>query len=219
MKTAKGVVKLVDVRIDSRPAGATVMLVDNGKTSFLGTTPVATSLDASRAYDLIFTLDGRPAQMAHLDPAKDAKLAVSLGRASRKAKKASTSASFDLGAVVEKPASETKVAKAAKASAKVDEPAEAKSENTAAKAVAKPAKAVATTGAGEGTLMVSSKPPCEIYIDGKATGLTTPQRSITLPVGAHDVTFVNAGEKITKTVSVKISADQPTKLIQDLMKK
>ena len=67
--------------------------------------------------------------------------------------------------------------------------------------------------------MVSSKPPCEIYIDGKATGLTTPQRSISLPPGAHKVTFVNAAEKITKTVPVTITADQSTKLIQDLMKK
>ncbi|NVB80190.1 MAG: hypothetical protein HOV81_17480, partial [Kofleriaceae bacterium] len=219
VKTAKGVVKLVDVRIDSKPAGATVMLVDNGKTSFLGTTPVATSLDASRGYDVIFTLEGRPTQMAHLDPAKDAKLAVSLGRSS-KAKKSTRSEALDLASVVEKPAPETK---ATKAVAKVAEPAEEKTEKaepkTVAKTVAKAEKAVAMTGTGEGTLMVSSKPPCEIYIDGKATGLTTPQRSITLPVGAHKVTFVNAAEKITKTVPVTINADQPTKLIQDLMKK
>ena len=28
--------------------------------------------------------------------------------------------------------------------------------------------------------MISSKPPCEIVIDGKSTGLTTPQRAISL---------------------------------------
>src|SRR5262249_22705024 len=61
VKTSHGVVKLADLRIDSRPQGATVMLVDNGKTSFLGTTPVAASLDPSRAYDVIFTLEGHPA--------------------------------------------------------------------------------------------------------------------------------------------------------------
>jgi hypothetical protein len=65
--------------------------------------------------------------------------------------------------------------------------------------------------------MVSSKPPCDILIDGKATGLTTPQRSISLGAGVHKVTFVNEAEKIKKTVSVTISADKATKLIQDLM--
>ncbi len=58
-----------DVRIDSTPPGATVMLVDGGKTSFLGTTPIATSLDSSRGYDVVFTLEGRPTKTAHLDPA------------------------------------------------------------------------------------------------------------------------------------------------------
>ena len=206
MKTAKGVVTLVDVRIDSKPAGATVMLVDDGKSSFLGTTPVATSLDASRAYDVVLTLDGRKTETAHLDPGKESKLAIKLHRASSTRSKKSTSKlaepSFDLGSVVEKPAKETKVAK-------TDD------------VIEKAEKAVAKTDAktGEGTLMVSSKPPCEIYIDGKATGLTTPQRSIALPAGAHKVTLVNAAEKITKTVPVTITADQSTKLIQDLMKK
>lgn len=73
-------------------------------------------------------------------------------------------------------------------------------------------------GGGEGTLMISSKPPCEILIDGKPTGLTTPQRAITLPAGAHKVTLVNTAEGIKKTVSVQITADKPTKVIQDLMK-
>ena len=67
--------------------------------------------------------------------------------------------------------------------------------------------------------MVSSKPPCDILIDGKATGLTTPQRSIPLAAGTHKITFVNATEGVKKTVSVSITADQSTKLIQDLMKK
>jgi hypothetical protein len=66
--------------------------------------------------------------------------------------------------------------------------------------------------------MISSKPPCEIVIDGKATGLTTPQRSIPLPAGTHKITLVNSAEGIKKTVSVQITADKPTKVIQDFMK-
>ncbi len=66
-------------------------------------------------------------------------------------------------------------------------------------------------------LMVSSKPPCEIWIDGKSTGLTTPQRAIPLPVGTHKVTFQNSAQNITKTVAVSITADQTTKLVKDLL--
>ena len=108
VKTAKGLVKLVDVRIDSKPAGATVMLVDNGKTSFLGTTPVATSLDAGRAYDVVFTLEGRKTSMAHLDPSKSSRLAVSLHHESSAKKEPKVQKlaepAFDVGSVVEKPA-------------------------------------------------------------------------------------------------------------------
>src|SRR5262249_60430837 len=80
VQTTRGVVKLADVRIDSKPAGATVMLVDNGKTSFLGTTPLATSLAPSRSYDVIFTLQGKPTHMAHLDPTKTPHLEIALGK-------------------------------------------------------------------------------------------------------------------------------------------
>ena len=67
--------------------------------------------------------------------------------------------------------------------------------------------------------MIASKPPCEILIDGSPTGLTTPQRGIKLSIGRHKVTLVNAGERIRKTITIEITADQPTKVIQDLMTK
>src|SRR6185312_11055103 len=72
--------KLADVRIDSTPPGATVTLVDVNKTSLLGTTPLATSLDPSRAYDVIFTLEGRPAKQAHLELASSRHLEIALDK-------------------------------------------------------------------------------------------------------------------------------------------
>jgi hypothetical protein len=81
------------------------------------------------------------------------------------------------------------------------------------------ATAPAPAATGTGTLMVSSKPPCEILVDGKDTGMMTPQRSMSLSAGKHKVTFVNAAQSINKTVGIQIAADKPTKLIQDLMKK
>jgi hypothetical protein len=72
--------------------------------------------------------------------------------------------------------------------------------------------------AGAGTLAVSSKPPCAIVIDGKATDLTSPQRSIALSAGTHSITLVNAEEGIHLTAEVVITADKTTQLIQDFTK-
>lgn len=190
-------ITFVDVRIDSNPAGATAVLVDNGKTSFLGTTPLATSLDSSRAYDIVFTYDDRPTQMAHIDPAKETHVSVTMPKAASSSSSSrhhrAPSPAAALADTIEKPAPAPKTAPKAKEAAP------------------------AADASGEGTLMVSSKPPCDVLIDGKPTGLTTPQRSIALSAGNHKVTFVNEAEKIKKTVSVTITADKPTKLIQDLM--
>ena len=70
----------------------------------------------------------------------------------------------------------------------------------------------------EGVLMVASKPPCELIVDGKATHLTTPQRSLALSAGSHAITFLNARQNIKKTVGVNITPRRPTKLIQNFMK-
>ncbi len=213
VKTPRGVVKLANVRIDSKPSGATVMLVDNGKTSFLGTTPVAASLDPARAYDVVLTLEGRPTQMAHLDPTKARHLEVTLGKAVPQAKTAAAPVHETAPAVVAAPAPAP-----APAPAHHQKAAKVASPTTDSGDVATEEKpAAAPKPAGNGTLMVNSKPPCELVIDGKPTGLTTPQRAIPLAAGAHKITFVNATENINKTVSVAINAGQPTKLIQNLM--
>ena len=77
----------------------------------------------------------------------------------------------------------------------------------------------APSSSGRGVLQISTKPPCEIVVDGKPMHLTTPQRSLVLPAGSHQLTLINSQQKIKKTVPVTISAQHPTKLIQDFMKK
>ncbi len=77
------------------------------------------------------------------------------------------------------------------------------------------AKAAAVRSSG--VLMISSKPPCEIVIDGKATGLITPQRALALPAGAHEVTLINRDLKVRNTSRVTIKPDDTTKLIKKLM--
>lgn len=190
--------KLTDVRIDSTPAGATVMLVDGGKTSFLGTTPIATSLDPSRSYDVVFTLQGRPTKIEHFDP----------------------SSSTHVEAALDKPAAATQESVPAPVVAAQPAPAPVHHHTTAARSA--PVGQIADPGfetgfAGNGTLMLATKPPCEIVVDGKATGLHTPQRALALSAGAHKITFINATEHINKTIAVSVTADHTTKLIKDLL--
>jgi hypothetical protein len=76
-------------------------------------------------------------------------------------------------------------------------------------------KGGATDAGGEGILSIGSKPPCDIYIDGKATGLKTPQREIKLPAGHHKVTLMNNDFSIKESFGVDIKAGQPTKTVKD----
>jgi hypothetical protein len=69
-----------------------------------------------------------------------------------------------------------------------------------------------------GVLMISTKPPCEIIVDGKPTHLTTPQRSLPLTAGSHQLTLINTQQKIRKQLAVNIDAHHPTKLIEDFLK-
>jgi hypothetical protein len=66
-----------------------------------------------------------------------------------------------------------------------------------------------------GTLAISTKPPCNISIDGSPTGLTTPQREIELAPGAHKVTLTNSAQGISRTSQVVIVADRATRVIRD----
>jgi hypothetical protein len=228
VQTTRGVVRLADVRIDSMPAGATVTLVEKTATgqkkSFLGTTPIATSLDPSRSYEVVLALQGRPEQTAKLDPAHTPHLQIALGKTTTTT--TTTTKAAPARPAIAKAITSPKAAPAPKHhSAPKNEqladpgfdsaPAPTKAAAAPAERAERPEKPAA--GAAKGTLMISTKPPCEIVIDGKSTGLTTPQRAIPLPAGAHKVTLVNSGANINKTLMVQINADQPTKLVKDLI--
>jgi hypothetical protein len=68
----------------------------------------------------------------------------------------------------------------------------------------------------KGTLLLGSKPPCDIFIDGAATGLKTPQRAIELTAGSHKITLVNTDLDIKKTFTVEIVPGKSTRAIHDL---
>jgi hypothetical protein len=172
-----------------------VTLIDRGKSTFLGTTPISPAVDPSRQYDIVFSHASKPTQIEHLDPATTKRLAVVLGKTTRKAETAKKpeAPKAEVPKAEPKKVVEVKKTEAPKAEVPKTEPkSEPKSEpkkvetvadapKDAKKAVVDPFDAPkAEAPKGEGVLMVSSKPPCEILIDGVATGLTTPQRAIKL---------------------------------------
>jgi hypothetical protein len=188
---------------------------------YLGTTPLSAAVDASRKYELVFSYENRSTVIESLDPSQRKRVTVRLSRA----RHSSSASEPKTDAKAEEPkrerhrsSSKKSGIDAALAGAIESPKAEEKKLEKTEKSESKPEPVAKANTGGEGTLMISSKPPCEIVIDGKATGLTTPQRSIPLPAGTHKITLVNSAEGIKKTVSVQITADKPTKVIQDFMK-
>ena len=76
---------------------------------------------------------------------------------------------------------------------------------------AKPAAAAAGATA---QLLVGSKPPCELYVDGALVGWT-PQRGLALAPGKHVLTFRNAEHGIERRIAVIARAGETVKLIRD----
>lgn len=68
----------VTVRLTSHPAGAQAMLLDHGKVTPIGATPVDIDLDPSHPYDVEFALAGRDRRIAHIDPAKTREVTIAL---------------------------------------------------------------------------------------------------------------------------------------------
>ncbi|MBK7195006.1 MAG: hypothetical protein IPH80_21205 [Myxococcales bacterium] len=78
--------------------------------------------------------------------------------------------------------------------------------------------APASTG-GAALLMIGSKPPCDIVVDGKRTGLSTPQRALKLTPGPHKVTLVNKQYGINESFTVTAKVGAPVKVVKDLTAK
>lgn len=63
-------------------------------------------------------------------------------------------------------------------------------------------------------LRINSKPPCELYIDGRHIGWT-PQRGISVAPGRHTVVFRNREQGVERKVIVEAKVGQVHKLIRD----
>ena len=75
-------------------------------------------------------------------------------------------------------------------------------------------------GSGDpGVLMLGAKPPCDIFIDGKKTGLKTPQRVLRLPPGKHKITLINQEHKLRDSFRVSIQSGKKTRIVRDMTSK
>lgn len=170
---------------DSTPPGATVSLIIDGKRKLLGPAPATSPLDPRNAYQVLFEKPGY----------------VSVNRPIQ------FTGSLDERVIVnlEKAGPE-------RASALAIEP---RAPRRAIRTPDGPAEPAASEAAGQGILVLGSKPPCEILVDGNPTGLRTPQKEIKLPAGRHRITLVNAEFAIRDTFTVDIKPDATEKLIKD----
>jgi hypothetical protein len=190
------------VTVATTPAGATVALVDDGRAALVGTTPLALSIDPDRAYDVVLVLSDHATRIEHLAPHGASSLAFDLAPATPRPRPPARAVRAPARIAAAPPAKPAPAAKSAPAA----KPASS----------AKPAPAQVRGG---GTLAISTKPPCEIVVDGKSTHMTTPQRSLALAAGAHKITLFNREQKIARTLDVVIAAGRPTKLVQDFTRK
>jgi hypothetical protein len=198
--------ELVHVPIVSRPAGATVTLLDNGNAQVIGRTPTEVAVDPARNYDVVVALAKHPTKIAHLDPSSTPQLTVDLNQAAPQP------------VIAAKPQPVVAAKPQPVVAAKPLAPAQPVRPQHVTTAAPHPVAAAAPV-AGRGVLMISSKPPCEIVVDGKSTHLMTPQRSLPLAPGHHQVALLNPQQKIKRTLDVQIDANHPTKVIQDFTKK
>lgn len=251
---------LVDIRFDSTPPGANVVLVDreHESTSVVGTTPVRVAIDSRGKYDAIFTLSGHSPRLLAVSPSAphvvadfsiDDPAAVSAARAASPtvtaglpASPPATPAADPSGAPAADP-SATPAANPSGSPTATTPPSETPGTPVAASEPPKPEVIKDKTGkrpgkrprgkgapsvdeeeddrpvrnvdpSALGRLTISTKPPCQVLINGKAHG-TTPLRELELPAGIYKITVINKEIAISETIAVRVTAGKETKFVQD----
>jgi serine/threonine protein kinase len=195
---------------DSTPPGAMVSLIVDGKRQTLGPSPVKAPLDPRNTYQVLFEKSGyvsvnRPIAFSG---ELDERIVVNLERAGGQVAIAPPPPEHPTGPVVTPEHHDTP-----------HHPPPHTPEHPATPEHGgdggenpPPEHPIAK---GDGTLMIGSKPPCQIFVDGSDTGLTTPQRSMKLSAGKHRITLINNDNSIKESFAVDIKADETTKAIKD----
>jgi hypothetical protein len=204
---------MIRMPVTSKPSGALVTFVDGGKAVVVGRTPTTISFDPRSAHDVALTLLDHETQLVTIPTGGMTALVVDMGPAKTAAATTAAAPAVAHVAHVATSASEPRHETAAPKHHAAAKAAPAQHIAQPAQHTAPPA---ATMASGQGMLMISSKPPCEIVVDGRSTHLMTPQRAIPLSAGTHTIVLVNAQQGVHKTMGVMITAKKSTKVIQDL---
>jgi len=186
---------------ESTPPGATVSLIIDGKRQALGPSPAKAPLDPRNAYQVLFEKPGYRAinRPIAFSGALEEHIVVDLEKVTAQSPQPAPA-----------PAPPPRPASPEPRPRRTGAGAEPSASSGSASDDAGDARA-----RGQGVLVLGSKPPCDIAIDGSTTGLHTPQKEIKLPVGRHRITLTNAEFGINETFTVDIKADAPEKLIKD----
>lgn len=236
---------LVDVRFDSNPPGAMVMLVDRGRgvTSPVGTTPVRAALEPKGTYDAIFTLEGHPTKVISLAGPKAARVVAELsgtggeqvatapipttpnpaaepegdGKTAEPAGKTGEPPIADGKGAPQVEKRDGKAGSSRRDKRKPSRPAGGATggDDEAAEEGDEPEDKAGASDGSMGSLSISAKPPCEIAINGKSIGRTTPVKDFPLAVGIHKITFINKSIGVNETIAVRVTAGKETKVAQD----
>ncbi len=73
--------------------------------------------------------------------------------------------------------------------------------------------------AGVGSIAVSSRPACDIFVDGAPIGMHTPQRELKLAAGRHKITLVDTDAKIKDSFFVDIKPGSTQQIDKDYLPK
>ncbi|HEY1551703.1 MAG TPA: PEGA domain-containing protein, partial [Kofleriaceae bacterium] len=215
---------------ESSPPGATVSLIVDGKREALGASPAKSALDPRKTYQVLFEKPGyvsvnRPVTFTG---ALEEKVEVNLEKAG--------AVVADAGSAVQPAAPITHpnppIATTNPVTPPVTHPVTPpvthdhvatsdtpKTNTSGSTASGGFGDVVDKPAGGDGTLLLGSKPPCDILVDGSSTGLHTPQRDMKLSAGKHKITLVNDELGIKETFTVSITAGQTEKQIKDFSDK
>ncbi len=200
-------------KFTTEPAGAEVVLVIDGVSKAIGTTPVDYTLDPRKSYEVMFSLNGfvnlaQPVEVngdavvqvaGKLEPGQK----VAISKLDPKPRVRDTT-----GPGNTKPNKPNVVKPIVPKTPVGTKPKPQPVTPT-------PVKTKPPVVEGSGTLLLSAKPPCRIFVDGRDTGLKTPQRNIKLSSGRHRITLMNNEFGIKESFSVQIKPNKATKAVKD----
>lgn len=212
----------VDIALSSIPLGAIIEVADGSTTRELGLTPLTTKLPADGALAITFRREGYAPVTKAFNPKTQRELAVALepiapsvGQPSAVPEVAALAAAVEPSPVTKELDAPAPAKSSSKPARRTSRVATSSRNSRQVSVVAAPAGQSATR---KGMLSLGAKPPCDILVNGKRTGLVTPQRDMVLPVGSHKITLINKEFGIRESFTVQVEAGREQRVVKDLSK-